>query len=142
MRAFSLGGAVMIATRGRVWERAPSQEYFNLDGLQSQCANRSVFGQKGFRIPRLHELTSLVATSAREPALMPGNPFVGIRREKFWTDDVVGNHMDLGWKWVVNFVDGSADRAGNVTCYPTADPNSSRCITPPDLTRAWCVRGP
>ena len=80
------GAAVLDKETGRVWEQSPSTVVFPWTGsatvldAHSHCYQLEVGGRKGWRLPTIEELASLVDTSqvsptATTPALPAGHPF-------------------------------------------------------------------
>ena len=72
------GTAVLDRETGLVWERAP-ENAFQMDWgqAQSQCNLKNVGGRRGWRLPAIQELASLVDPSVPSPGptLPPGHPF-------------------------------------------------------------------
>jgi len=71
-----LGGAgVLDKETGLVWEQSPSMATFSWYGALNHCYPLGVGGRKGWRLPKIEELASLVDTSNQFPALPTGHLF-------------------------------------------------------------------
>lgn len=68
--------AVLDRETGLVWERQPSPAPHTWTWADSQCRDAAIGGRRGWRLPRLEELLSLMDPSTAVPALPPGHPFV------------------------------------------------------------------
>jgi hypothetical protein len=83
----------------------------------------SVGNRKGWRLPTLQELASLIDPSAPPPTLPPGHPFIGVQSSGYWSASTYVNNS--GFAWLVTFSDGSVETFGK-GAFPLL---------------AWCVRG-
>jgi hypothetical protein len=116
------GAAVLDKETGLVWEKNPSSDTQTwLYGFDN-CYTRNVGGRKGWRLPSIEELNSLVDTTTINPALPSGHPFGNIQLSLYWTVNInLKNNQQV---WYVDFASGNSG-----TDFKT----SSRFI--------WCVRG-
>lgn len=115
--------AVLDRETGLVWERSPSISTLTWSNARTECTVRTTGGRKGWRLPSVHELASLVDPTHSEPALPPGHPFSDVQSSLYWSattnaDDAVG-------AWGVSFNNGSVGSDGKS--------DSSVFV--------WCVRG-
>ena len=110
------GAAVLDKETGRVWEQSPSTELFPwtvsvycpLPGATapdalSHCYQLEVGGRKGWRVPSIEELASLVDTSQGSPttpALPAGHPF-NVLPTPHWS--ATTNASDASRAWAVGF---------------------------------------
>ena len=125
--------AVLDRETGLVWERSPETATLNWFTAQSRCNRLAVGDRRGWRLPAIQELASLVdadPANVDSPRLPVGHPFLGIGTSAFWSatiflDPVTGDPTGLGWH--VFFSDG------------TVGSGSNRGLT--NFARAWCVRG-
>jgi hypothetical protein len=117
--------AVLDKETGLVWELAPQATTVTWNQARTACTNRTVGGQKGWRLPAPAEMRSLVgpAVDAPGPNLSPGHPFLNIQPTAYWT--VV---PDANQPSYARYVDAFL---GNVL-------SLIRIYTFP----VWCVRGP
>ena len=124
------GAAVLDKETGRVWEQSPSTELFPWTGsptaldAHSHCYQLEVGGRKGWRLPTIEELASLVDTpqgSPTTPALPAGHPF-NVLPTPHWSSTT--NASDASRAWAVGFATGSVF-------------NPVKTAT----REAWCVRG-
>ncbi len=116
--------AVLDKETGLVWERSPDTELSTWFGAFLHCYDREVGGRKGWRLPTVEELTSLVDTTESFPALPSGHPFSNIIHDGqayYWTatSDATGAND----AWDVNLNGGAVSGVSN------------------GADHAWCVRG-
>ena len=115
--------AVLDKETGLVWEKSPEiTDKFNWDTAVFHCYNREVANRRGWRLPEVEELTSLVDTR-NSPTLPAGHPFGEIPAYAFWaiTPSEGGTNQ---YYYRVDFSSGSAY---------SADKNFEVYV--------WCVRG-
>jgi hypothetical protein len=123
--------AVLDSETGLVWETEPRSsprffswyEAFAFGPSFSGCRYSTTGNRRGWRLPSVEELSSLMDPSQPNPGLPPGNPFRGITHVGFWTATTIEN--DASRAYVVDPVDGSL---GGVLKSNTSQ-------------RVWCVRG-
>jgi hypothetical protein len=81
--------AVLDKETGLVWERAPSPDAIPWTGIfggaVAVCYGRSTGGRRGWRLPTVEELSSLVDPNQTDPALPDGHPFTGVLNEGYWS---------------------------------------------------------
>jgi hypothetical protein len=118
--------AVLDKNTGLVWEKSPATTANPWGLARSTCLNKNVGGQKGWRLPAIAELTSLINPSVPSsgPALPPGHPFTNVLSLTYWSASTVTDNPANGW--TVNFV--SSDAVSNLN-------------QKTDTFRLWCVRG-
>jgi len=134
------GAAVRDNQTGLVWEQAPAPSYHTWIQLGSgwgpsarqECTVRTTGGQKGWRLPSVHELNSLVDPTQQIPPLPPGHPFTlpsSPNHPNYWSattnSDVSTTHeQDLVWLVSFEFPGGLVLSDRNTFQYGV-----------------WCVRG-
>ena len=125
--------AVLDRETGLVWERSPGDT--NNDGIVTNrdalnwvdgrlhCADKSIGGRKGWRLPSVIELASLVDPSVPSSALtLPlGHPFMNVQSDDYRSATAVARNSSV---WGVRFDLGIV----------TADTETSPKFV-------WCVRG-
>ena len=119
--------AVLDKETGLVWERSPAlTNYFSWDEARVHCAARTTGSRKGWRLPSVHELTSLIDPARTGPALPTGHPFVIPQPivNVHWT--ATTNATVATQTWFVNLHNGLVDNFA-----PKAGGEGN----------AWCVRG-
>ena len=85
--------AVLDKNTGLVWEKSPQIESdpdiaYNWFPARVYCLNKTVGGQKGWRLPSAPELVSLIDPSVGPPGptLPPGHPFTNVSTNvPYWT---------------------------------------------------------
>ena len=121
------GAAVLDKETGLVWEQSPGTGAYTWDwsgsNAQYQCNNKTVGGRKGWRLPALQELASLVDTSVSGfPRLPSGHPFSNVQSYYYWSAATSASNTTIAW--VVDF------SFGNVSNFDKTN-----------TVFVWCVRG-
>jgi hypothetical protein len=117
--------AVLDRETGLVWERSPDTFTYTWSGAQAHCNLLKVGNRKGWRLPTLQELTSLVdgdPTNTSSPRLPPGHPFTTVQSSGYWSATTTVSNPDSAW--VVLFTLGTVSDG----------PKSGGSFP-------WCVRG-
>jgi hypothetical protein len=118
------GAAVFDKETGLVWDQSPATTTHTWNPARFQCTGRTVGGRKGWRLPSVHELASLVELNnpGRNPEVRPGHPFENVQSSVYWSATTAATNT--GFALVVVFSDGlvSANEKDNVNF-------------------VWCVRG-
>lgn len=122
--------AVLDRETGLVWERSPQTlpATWNRDSIgvsaRSTCAIKAVGGRKGWRLPSMPELASLIdpSVAAPGPTIPPGHPFLDVESTRYWAATTDAELPAEAW--------GVGFTGGNVT-------SAEKTIS----ARVWCVRG-
>ena len=120
--------AVLDRNTGLVWEKSPDTAIISswsfIEGL---CIDKNVGGRKGWRLPAVAELASLIDPSVAVPGptLPVGHPFVNVQSAGYWSATTLAESPTFAWG--VDFGNG-----GVGTFIKTSGSG---------LGRAWCVRG-
>ncbi len=120
--------AVFDKETGLVWEQSPSTGTFTWFNALTRCYQLEVGGpggRKGWRLPTIEELATLVDTSNSSPALPSGHPFTLTSAQEdasYWSATTFASDSIIAWR--VRFSDGVVD-----TFSKTID------------VLVWCVRG-
>jgi len=95
--------AVLDKETGLIWERSPQTTSARWIAARRTCIEKNVGGQKGWRLPLLDELTSLVDSSVAPPGptLPPGHPFLTVQSTVYWSATRVDE--DAKGSWAVHF---------------------------------------
>ena len=123
------GEAVLDRETGLVWARHPGEapepdRQQNWSTAIAECYARDIGGRRGWRLPTLEELASLIDPRSRNPALAQGHPFRNVHSANYWS---ATTRVDAqGFVWHVDFGSGFV---GNT--FSKAQ----------DLAFTWCVRG-
>jgi hypothetical protein len=117
------GAAVLDKETGLVWERSPGTNNYSGGWLYAlhRCRNFNLGNRKGWRIPMLEELGSLLDMSVpSSPKLPLGHPFMNVQSAPYlsFSETSSGGHLEA------NFNTGSLTNTGSSPVY------------------LWCVRGP
>jgi len=111
--------AVRDNETGLVWERSPSTTPMIWYDAVSTCWQNDSGNRKGWRLPTIEELSSLVDPSVASPGpkLPPGHPFQnvqngGLENEYWSTTTGVRNPPDTSQAWVVRFHNGTTGDSG------------------------------
>jgi hypothetical protein len=91
------GEAVLDRETGLVWERSPNTTTSNLFAAVELCYRKEVGGRKGWRIPTIDELSSLVETTQSNPALPSGHPFLNVQSSNYWSSTESLYNPDKAW---------------------------------------------
>ncbi|MCA1957602.1 MAG: DUF1566 domain-containing protein, partial [Nitrospira sp.] len=103
-----------------------------------QCANRTIGGRMGWRLPSVHELASLIdptqsnSNPPRRNLLLPlGHPFTNIMPEPYWSASAFSGTPDSAW---AIFFSRLYEISGNGQVYTSGTPAEHALYV-------WCVRG-
>ena len=121
--------AVLDKETGLVWERSPDTNGLLWVSAHQHCNNLIVGNRKGWRLPTIQELASLVDPSVFQPgppllALPPGHPFQNVQVSAYWSA-TTRNGTDGTEAWLVEFGGAAVDGEAKAT--------SAEIV--------WCVRG-
>jgi uncharacterized protein DUF1566 len=117
--------AVLDKETQLVWEQSPATTHHSWSDARFQCTSRTVGGRKGWRLPSVHELASLVDPSVPPPGptLPSGHPFTNVQLDDvYWS--ATTNADDTITAWFVYFFNG----------FVSIDGREGR-------GHVWCVRG-
>ena len=79
------GAAVLDKETGLVWAKSPASNKTTWWGALDYCAGLALGGRRGWRLPAIEELASLVDPANQSPALPSGHPFLNIQQEYYWS---------------------------------------------------------
>jgi hypothetical protein len=120
------GEAVLDHETGLVWEQSPSSSIFLWDQASTYCGELEVGGRKGWHLPTIEQLASLLDTSvAGSPKMPAGHPFTNVVSSVYWSATTYTRYTDFAW--VVHFSSGAVSYADKWTT--------------PNILYVWCVRG-
>ncbi len=122
------GAGVLDKETGLVWEQSPNSATYNWITAMNACQNRIVGNRKGWRLPKIEELSSLVdPTKTNSPFLPLGHPFTNVQYTQwssyYWSATTVNGSTT--YAWVMHFGSGAGSFADKAA--------SSYYV--------WCVRG-
>jgi len=118
--------AVLDKETGLVWEQSPDTGTRSWFDALVHCYQRTVGGRKGWRLPTIEELASLIDPNnpTGNPDLPPGHPFSNVQSSSYWSAATFAS--DTSFAWVVNLGNGVVvidDKTHTGTLF------------------VWCVRG-
>ena len=117
------GAAVRDEETGLVWEKTLETIELSWTAARVACADKDVGGRRGWRLPSVIELASLVDPSIRTgPTLPPGHPFTNVEMDAYWSATTISGNPNSAW---LVFFD-----TGKVL-------NGFKTI----IFHSWCVRG-
>jgi hypothetical protein len=117
------GEAVLDRETGLVWERSPDPTTATWSDARFACMGRATGNRRGWRLPSVHELASLVDPSvAPGPTLPVGHPFTNVLSDVYWSATSDAENPTFAWN--MGFDDGFVG-------------NSVKTF----IFQVWCVRG-
>jgi len=119
-----VGDVVFDKETGLVWERSPALNKQVWDVAIVYSYTKAVAGRKGWRLPTIEELLSLVEPTQNNPTLPVGHPFINVQTDYFYWSSTLGATALPTYAWGYNF--GNAD--------------TSNCLKTQPLY-VWLVRG-
>ncbi len=115
--------AVQDNETGLVWEKTLETTEVSQIDARAACADKDVGGRKGWRLPSIFELASLVDPSiSTGPTLPLGHPFTNVQRDVYWSATTLAGNPKSAW--LVFFDTGKVLHAFKTITF-----------------HAWCVRG-
>jgi Protein of unknown function (DUF1566) len=116
--------AVRDNETGLVWERSPASIPKTWVSALNTCISKNVGGRKGWRLPSIPELGSLIdpSVAAPGPTLPVSHPFSNIQSSFYWSATTYAELPANGWG--VNFHNGTVTPGVKAGAVPI-----------------WCVRG-
>jgi len=108
---------------GLVWEQSPETKTQKWTDARFNCASRTIGGRKGWRLPSVHELASLVDPSVVPgPTVPTGHPFTNVQPGHYWSATALAGKPSFAWN--VGFIMGMV-----------------HYVKATDSHSVWCVRG-
>jgi len=115
--------AVRDDETGLVWEKTLETAEMSWTDARAVSADKNVGGRKGWRLPSISELTSLIDPSIQSgPTLPIGHPFTNVLMDVYWSATSVTDNPKSAW--LVFFDTGKATFAFKTITF-----------------HVWCVRG-
>ena len=91
------GEAVRDNETGLVWEKVPETDGQDWSTAQSHCNTKTVGNRKGWRLPTIQELASLVDPCATDPSLPSGHPFFLDTSFAYWSATSIVTDTSRAW---------------------------------------------
>ena len=98
------GAGILDKETGLVWERTPEKIERTWNDAVTYCYQKTVGGRKGWRLPTVDELTSLVDSTQSNPSLPSGHPFLNVQSDVYWSD--TSSASDAASAWYVSMYTG------------------------------------
>ena len=119
------GEAVLDKYTGLVWEQSPGPSSSTWPAALAQCITLTVGDQRGWRLPSVHELATLLdpTNPTGNPDLPVGAPFSNVESAAHWSATTFA--FDPTEAWIVGFGAGNVDNVDKTTF----------------SLDVWCVRG-
>jgi hypothetical protein len=115
--------AVLDKETGLVWEKSPATYTYNWTSAIARCTDLNVGGRKGWHLPTVEQLLSLVDSTQSNPSLPSGHPFLNVQTTLlYWSATTYA--ANTAYAWDVPFDNGI------VFTYAKTGYNY-----------VWCVRG-
>lgn len=115
--------AVLDQDTGLLWERSPSTARTDWKAARSSCLNKAIGGRRGWRLPSIVELTSLLDPSVQDSdAMLPvGHPFLNNPSGFYWSSSTDG---EFSKAWHLHLSNGHVHMTSKASAF-----------------KVWCVRG-
>jgi hypothetical protein len=97
--------AILDKETGLVWRKSLSTTPASWTNAMYLCNTLNIATRKGWKLPSVQELASLLDTVNTNPALPSGHPFVSVQNNQYWTS--TADVTDSGNAWVVSFGTGN-----------------------------------
>lgn len=97
--------AVLDRETGLVWQRDTSETTYDWYGAQSYCYGANIAGRKGWRLPTVAELATLLDPYENNPSLPDGHPFTNVKTSTYWSS--TGDASSTAGAWGISFYDGN-----------------------------------
>lgn len=119
-----LGGtAALDRETGLVWQKQTDGLTLPWVTADNYCRMLALGGRKGWRLPTIDELSTLVDTTMASPALPAGHPFTDAPdtlSNNYWSSSTYVFY--IYYAWIVSFIDG------NVRDYDENNESYFRCV--------------
>jgi len=90
--------AVRDDETGLVWEKTLETNEVSWNDARAACADKDVGGRKGWRLPSIFELASLMDLSMTTgPTLPLGHPFTNVQLDVYWSATTVAGTPNSAW---------------------------------------------
>jgi len=86
--------AVLDRETGLVWDRRPDSNLASFSQAEASCVAKNIGSRRGWRLPTVSELQTLLDPSQSSPALPDGHPFENVNfsfLSAYWTSTVASS---------------------------------------------------
>ena len=97
--------AVLDRETGLVWQRDTSDTVYNWTTAHTICYMATIGGRKGWRLPTIDELATLVDPTEFSPSLPDGHPFTNVKSNYYWSSTPSATYPDIE-AWLASFSNG------------------------------------
>ena len=108
--------AILDRETGLVWQRDTDPIPRNFIDAQIYCYQALIGGRKGWRLPTIDELATLVDPTKSDPALPDGHLFTNVLYGYSWTRYYSSTISDSG-VWRLHFGNGDVDFGSDVNLF-------------------------
>jgi hypothetical protein len=77
--------AIFDKETGLVWEKSPTPGAVDWETAYQSCLNKIVDNRKGWRLPTVQELASLIDLTQSDPSLPDRHPFSNMQLGGYWS---------------------------------------------------------
>ncbi len=123
------GAAVLDKETGLVWEQNSGNHPGSWFSALTYCTERNIGGRRGWHLPTVEQLLSLVDSTQATPPLPVGHPFTIGTTLIYWTSTTIqaSYYPSVQQAWAVEFLYSGGPISGTDVWYQYYD--------------VWCVRG-
>jgi hypothetical protein len=90
--------AVRDDETGLVWEKTLETSEVSWSDARAACADKDVGGRKGWRLPSISELASLIDPSTKTGSTLPlGHPFSNAQADVYWSATTMAGNPNTAW---------------------------------------------
>jgi hypothetical protein len=106
---------VLDKETGLVWERSPASDKKTWDASIVYACAKAKAGRKGWRLPTMEELLTLVDPSQNNPVLPGGHPFLFVKLDDFYWSSTLGMSALPTFAWGNKFGNGDTSNCLKTT---------------------------
>jgi hypothetical protein len=117
--------AVLDRETGLVWEKSPQTPAQSWDGAKEDCLEKAYSGRRGWRLPSIVELASLIDLNVTQgPTLPPGHPFTTVQSAVYWSATTPSSFSAIA---LVVYFNGGSVSSRNKADFTPPSPSPGVC---------------
>ena len=97
--------AVLDRETGLVWQRNTSDTLYNWEDANVFCHQTEIGGRKGWRLPTIEELSTLIDPFRTNPSVPDNHPFTNVKNDCYWSSATYSGSTSNAW--LVYFSNGA-----------------------------------